>query len=439
MSRRKGLYWGILLLMFALSSTLPANADQAHKNRKAFVVSSRTIGWQPTGLSLKQGDIFSITASGSVNIWPNCQATKVAEGFPDVDCSLVQKMGPTGTTVFDPAEDNYPLPSAAVGALAAKVGDGTPFLVGNGGTFTAQNDGLLQLAFNDILKMQDNSGAYFGVATIPNMMALPAPNSDWIDLGVVLKPGQAFSLVATGTVNLWPKCGEEKADKGFPNLNCALVQIDPSGSTGFDPASSGFSLPGALVGAVIARIGDGPAFLVGKGGTFTAKEGGTLFVRINDLAEATKDDIGSFSVGVIVEPEGKFVYIPGTLNRWQRSGIALKAGQSVTIDAGGMLDLWPRCEREKERAKLPNIDCSKMRMGPAGTEAVEPAKRNYPLPDARVGSLVARIGNGKPFLVSDGGTFTASANGELQFRINDIFGMGDNSGGFVAVVLEASQ
>jgi hypothetical protein len=104
-----------------------------------------------------------------------------------------------------------------------------------------------------------------------------------------------------------------------------------------------------------------------------------------------------------------------------------------------MLDLWPRCEQEKERAKLPNIDCAKMRMGPDGTDAVEPAKRNYPLPEAHVGALVARIGNGKPFLVSEGGTFTASANGELQVRINDIFGMGDNGGGFVAIVHEALQ
>jgi hypothetical protein len=286
--------------------------------------------------------------------------------------------------------------------------------------------------------MQDNSGSYFGMVSIPNLKAIPAPASEWIDLGVALKPGQTYTIVATGTVNLWPRCAEEKAAKGFPNLNCALVEVDPSGSTGFDPAASGFPLPGALVGSLIARIGDGSAFLVGKGGKFTATEGGSLFVRINDLPEATKDDTGSFNIGVIVEPDGKFIYIPGTLNRWQRSGISLKAGQSVTIDAGGMLDLWPRCEQEKERAKLPDLDCAKMRMGPAGTAEVEPAKRNYPLPDARVGALVARIGNGKPFLVSDGGTFTGSANGELQFRINDIFGMGDNGGGFVAMVSQPS-
>ena len=55
------------------------------------------------------------------------------------------------------------------------------------------------------------------------------------------------------------------------------------------------------------------------------------------------------------------------------------------------------------------------------------------MPGARVGALVGRFGESASFLIGNGGTFTATESGELQLRINDIFGMGDNGGGFIVV------
>lgn len=48
------------------------------------------------------------------------------------------------------------------------------------------------------------------------------------------------------------------------------------------PAGEGYLLPGANVGALIARIGDGPVFAVGSRHDFIAINSGTLFLAMND-------------------------------------------------------------------------------------------------------------------------------------------------------------
>ena len=51
------------------------------------------------------------------------------------------------------------------------------------------------------------------------------------------------------------------------------------------PASEGYLLPGANVGAMIARIGDGPVFAVGSRHDIIADRSGTLFLAMNDRPE----------------------------------------------------------------------------------------------------------------------------------------------------------
>jgi len=50
-------------------------------------------------------------------------------------------------------------------------------------------------------------------------------------------------------------------------------------------AGEGYLLPGANVGAMIARIGDGPAFAVGSRHDIIADRSGTLFLAMNDHLE----------------------------------------------------------------------------------------------------------------------------------------------------------
>ncbi|HCL27431.1 MAG TPA: hypothetical protein EYQ31_01030 [Candidatus Handelsmanbacteria bacterium] len=48
------------------------------------------------------------------------------------------------------------------------------------------------------------------------------------------------------------------------------------------PAGEGYLLPGANVGALIARIGDGPVFAVGSRHDIIADTAGTLMLAMND-------------------------------------------------------------------------------------------------------------------------------------------------------------
>jgi hypothetical protein len=76
-----------------------------------------------------------------------------------------------------------------------------------------------------------------------------------------------------------------------------------------------------------------------------------------------------------------------------------------------------------------------MSMSPAGTNAIDLASPDHPLPGARVGALIGRFGeDGAPFLIGAGGTFPVDQSGELFLRINDNFGMSDNEGGFTVII-----
>jgi hypothetical protein len=194
-------------------------------------------------------------------------------------------------------------------------------------------------------------------------------------------------------------------------------------------------LPGANVGALVGVIGRGQPFLIGSGGTFVADSTGTLQITVNDTDFFSADDIGEFGVVVSVEPIGDLVYLPGTLDGWLPTGVEFAEGENLTIEAGGTLNLWPRCEQEKDGAGLSDIDCELMSMSPSGTNAIDLASPDHPLPGARVGALIGRFGeDGAPFLIGAGGTFPVDQSGELSLRINDNFGMGDNEGGFTVII-----
>lgn len=421
----------LAMMSIALAAPVFAYQDEAElANAETFTVESTVTGWQETTVELSTGDMFTIIGTGVVNIWPNCEETKAQEGYPDLDCALTT-MGPNGTLAFDSAPQDYPYPGALVGALVGRIGDGDAFLVGTGGTYTAKNDGLLQFAFNDIVDMEDNFGTFGALVAIEDPIAVCCEEGDWVDTGVEVIADQHFTVTASGTINLWPGC-EEPNDEGVP---CADMEIDANGSQRLGAAPDDYPLPGAPIGSLIGRIGeDGEPFLIGASGTFVAESDGVLQVRINTAGEDAADDVGCFYVVVTPEDDGQYIAIPGTLDSWLGTGIRVEAGQTIILSASGILDIWPRCESEKVREGLPNINCDNMRMGPIGTNEVDLAEDDYPLPGARVGALVGRFGQGDPFFVGNGGAFTATDGGQLRFRINDNFGMGDNAGGYVVIV-----
>lgn len=126
--------------------------------------------WRDTGIPVDAGDTFTLRTGGLINFWDNCEAEKVANGQPDIDCSSL---------VFDPAGGDpvttsgavlgsdmslFPVPAAPPHSLVMRIGTHTEF-VGHGGDFTATESGTLEFRANDV--DLNNLGAFFVSVILP--------------------------------------------------------------------------------------------------------------------------------------------------------------------------------------------------------------------------------------------------------------------------------
>jgi hypothetical protein len=124
-------------------------------------------GWTDSTLAVQAGDQITFAAAGTIDMWPNCQQTKVQEGYPNINCNDVQFVTPSGTTDFSPAMSDYPMPGATVMALVGRVGSGPAFVVGAKATVTIQQTGELQLVANDLdWRKADDHGWYLAKVTV---------------------------------------------------------------------------------------------------------------------------------------------------------------------------------------------------------------------------------------------------------------------------------
>ena len=108
-------------------------------------------------------------------------------------------------------------------------------------------------------------------------------NRNWNDTGIDVRPGEPLELVATGLVKISPT--REVAPAGLINR----------------PAPPSLPLPGANIGALVARIcyQDGqcsPAQLVGARNSLSSIKVGRLMLGVNDSDVA--DNSGAFTVTV---------------------------------------------------------------------------------------------------------------------------------------------
>ena len=129
---------------FSAASVWLTNSSEPDERRREVAVSAQE-GWQSTGLDVRPGQMVTITyLRGTWGVWGGPEGVKNqadAEGFVDE----YRPQGP-------------PLPSAPLGALLGRVGDGRPFLVGRGTRFRAGVGGVLSLRINDQW-LNDNTGA----------------------------------------------------------------------------------------------------------------------------------------------------------------------------------------------------------------------------------------------------------------------------------------
>ena len=140
---------------------------------------SSLAGWQQTPRTLKQGDSFSIAhGSGTWTVDKRSIPFVGPEGYPaDVDSRI---------GYADLCKVKRDAPYAA---LLGKIDDGPLFLVGRGGSFTADRDGSLYLTINDQTYCQgDNEGSV--IVQIPT----PACARLYID-----PPTQQIAVGSRGT------------------------------------------------------------------------------------------------------------------------------------------------------------------------------------------------------------------------------------------------
>lgn len=100
---------------------------------------------------------------------------------------------------------------------------------------------------------------------------------------------------------------------------------------------------------------------------------------------------------------------------WSDTGIELRAGQTIYIDASGQVR-WGRDRRD----------------GPAG-EKNSPFNQARPLPNRPGGALIGRVGNDIFFIGAEQGPFRVRNSGRLQLGVNDEY-LEDNSGSFRVTV-----
>ena len=93
------------------------------------------------------------------------------------------------------------------------------------------------------------------------------PSSEWQDTLIRLKKGQRVVIDAE---EVWS-----------PDMRNQVVWCGADGVYNF-PAGTGYLLPGANVGALIARVGSGKPFAVGSRHDFIADQDGVLHFAMNE-------------------------------------------------------------------------------------------------------------------------------------------------------------
>ena len=131
---------------------------------------------------------------------------------------------------------------------------------------------------------------------------VPAMSEQWVASGVEADKGQTYSVSASGS---WTA----------NSIRCGWS--GPDGGSG--PCSAPLEYPqdvAASYSALIAKIGNGPAFLVGGAVEFTADRSGVLYFRMNDAQRGFDNNEGAVTVQtahIVAAP--KFTSEPAD---WQR-------------------------------------------------------------------------------------------------------------------------
>jgi hypothetical protein len=156
--RRAGARLGSVAV--ALTLGLGAAAASAQAASPATVSVAASAKSVDTGVTLSAGEAYSVTATGAAGYGPEQQAGCV--GYPTVTPNGVRSV--SGATCSLKIDSGAPLPTAPIGALIGRIGNGPWFLVGSNYSGSASLDGGLELRYND-WALGDNTGAFTATIT----------------------------------------------------------------------------------------------------------------------------------------------------------------------------------------------------------------------------------------------------------------------------------
>lgn len=242
-------------------------------------------------------DSNTITAPGSYQNEIGCPRILGVEGDWAPDCTLSVLNDPDEDGIYELRLDNIPIGNYEVkiaigGSWDENYGmDGRPD--GANVPFTVRTDNAAV-----IFTYNSDTNIVLVAVTMTEPMTIQVPSNladnSWFDTGVDLNYQARFSIQAIGNIDIFPTCETARKPDDSP---CSAMRFGPSGSEGIGIANDTFPLPGALVGALIGKVGNqGDPFLIGSGGEFVAQDTGRLYLRINDYWLA--DNIGEFTVTV---------------------------------------------------------------------------------------------------------------------------------------------
>lgn len=150
----------------------PGGESSPGSENSLTVIVPAASAWFDTGITVSAGQSLVFSASGLVNIFPQCEAFRasgtIAAIGPDHDCSQ-WLVGPGGNRnqIISNSEGGLLLVGSPNGALIARIGNTQTFLVSTSGTFTATSSGTLHLRVNDSYpEPANNTGSFTVTITI---------------------------------------------------------------------------------------------------------------------------------------------------------------------------------------------------------------------------------------------------------------------------------
>ncbi|MEO1998862.1 MAG: alkaline phosphatase family protein, partial [Planctomycetaceae bacterium] len=156
-------------------------------------------------------------------------------------------------------------------------------------------------------------------------ITVPA-NQAWTDSGVVLRAGEALTVVATGAVSYADSAPDHAGPEGT-----YLFTNDV-----FDrqfPVASGADGPAPCYG-LIGRIGDSDPFFIGANKSWIVNHSGQLHLGINDFE--VRDNVGQFEVRIHKPESVQPVRFERTLSESRHPGRPVPKARVVVIYVDGL-------------------------------------------------------------------------------------------------------